>query len=66
MAEMYNELSAYTYKINASGTLTFSHPNNGHDDCVMALMLANLARNEIFGNSGKHIYIGQGIKPRFQ
>ena len=64
MPECYNELSAYTYKVNANGSLTFGAPNGQHDDIVMSLMLANLARNEIFGNSGKSIYIGNQGKIR--
>ena len=66
MPHIYNELSAYTYKVNTNGNLTFSAPNGTHDDCVMSLMLANLARSEVFGSSGKYIYVGnQNIKPRF-
>jgi len=64
MPECYNELSAYSYKVNANGALTFSAPSGQHDDIVMSLMLANLARNEIFGNSGKSIYIGKPSKIR--
>ncbi|NBW16285.1 MAG: hypothetical protein EBR82_50725 [Caulobacteraceae bacterium] len=63
MPELYNELSMYSYKINANGTLTFSAPSGQHDDIVMSLMLANMARNEVFGNSGKSIYVG-GSAPR--
>lgn len=63
LKECYNELAAFSYKMNANGTLTFSAPNGQHDDIVMSLMLANLARNEIFGSSDKMLYIGQ--QPRF-
>ena len=66
MPEMYNELSQYSYKVNANGNLTFSAPSGQHDDCVMALMLANLARGEVFGRSGKYIYVGgSSIKPKW-
>lgn len=64
MPECYNELSSYTYKINANGTLTFSAPGGQHDDIVMSLMMANLARGEIFGNSNRSIYIGKPTKIR--
>ena len=57
MPECYNELSAFTYKINASGTISFSHPSGFHDDIVDAIWLANLARVEIVGNRGS-LYIG--------
>jgi hypothetical protein len=57
MPECYNELSAFTYKINNTGTISFTHPSGFHDDIVDAIWLANLARNEIaFKKSG--IYIG--------
>ena len=67
MAECYNELSSYTYKISANGNISFSHPQGMHDDIVDAIWLANLARNEDgFNGNGKYIYIGnQNIKPRF-
>ena len=57
MPEMYNELSAYTYKVNTNGKLSFSHPNGMHDDIVDALWLANLAREEL-GSNRNSIYIG--------
>jgi len=57
LPEMYNELSAYTYKVNTNGKLSFSHPNGYNDDCVDSLWLANLAREEL-GKAGQGIYIG--------
>jgi hypothetical protein len=56
LPELYNELSAYTYKVSANGKLSFSHPPGYHDDCVDSLWLANLAREDI--KSGGGIYIG--------
>ena len=61
MTECYNELSAYTYKVNTNGKLSFSHPNGMHDDVVDSLWLANLSRSELSGNKGK-IYVGGGVK----
>ena len=57
MPEMYNELSAYTYKVGTNGKLSFSHPPGHHDDIVDALWLANLSREELGGNRGG-LYIG--------
>lgn len=57
MPEMYNELSAYTYKVNTNGKLSFSHPSGLKDDCVDSLWLANLARQELISNGGS-IYVG--------
>ena len=57
MPECYNELSAYTYKINTNGTISFSHPSGYHDDIVDAIWLGNLARNEIIGKRSS-LYIG--------
>lgn len=57
MPECYNELSAYTYKMNPNGKLSFSHPNGLHDDVVDSIWLANLARVELAFSKGS-IYIG--------
>jgi len=55
--QLYNELNAFTYKVNATGTISFSAPNGINDDCVMSLMLANEARTKaVVKKSG--IYIG--------
>jgi hypothetical protein len=35
MPECFNELSAYTYKINNTGTISFTHPPGYHDDMLM-------------------------------
>jgi hypothetical protein len=58
---LYNELSAYTYKVNTNGKLSFSHPNGMKDDCVDSLWLANLSRNELVNTKGK-IYIGGSVR----
>jgi len=58
---LYNELTSYTYKVNASGLISFGAPNGIHDDCVMSLMLANQARTELGSATGK-IYIGNRHK----
>jgi hypothetical protein len=54
--ELYNELSAYTYKVSTNGKLSFSHPPGYHDDCVDSLWLVNMAREDI--KSGGGLYIG--------
>ena len=60
---LYNELNAYTYKINANGNMTFSSPSGLHDDTVMSLMLANQARHSQFSTS--KLYIGNSTdKPK--
>ena len=45
--QLYNELSAYSYKINATGTISFNAPNGMFDDCIISLMLANESRTKI-------------------
>jgi len=57
MPEVFNEMSAYTFKYAANGNISFTHPNGMHDDVVDAIMLANLARNEQAFSKSK-IYIG--------
>ena len=39
-----DELERYEYKISETGTTTYSAPEGRHDDCVIALALANSAR----------------------
>jgi hypothetical protein len=41
-----NEMKRYEYEILPSGTITYSAPAGYHDDCVMALALANHRRWE--------------------
>jgi hypothetical protein len=57
MPEVFNEMSAYTFKYAANGNISFTHPNGMHDDIVDAIMLANLARNEQAFSKSK-LYIG--------
>ena len=65
---LYNELSAFTYKVNPNGTIQFGHPSGGHDDTVISLALANLARGEIV-STAKQFHVSTGptsnIKPKF-
>jgi hypothetical protein len=61
MPEVFNEMSAYTFKYAANGNISFTHPNGVHDDIVDAIMLANLARNEQAFSKSK-IYIGNTNK----
>ena len=58
---LYNELNAYSYKINANGAVTFNAPNGYNDDCVMSLMFANEARTKGFVKKST-LYVGQGSK----
>ena len=57
MPELYNELSAYTYRVNTNGKLSFSHPSGYNDDTVDSLWLANLAREQL-GKANGGLYIG--------
>jgi hypothetical protein len=62
--QLYNELNAYSYKVNATGTISFNAPSGYFDDTVMSLMLANESRTKsVVKKSG--IYIG-GKKPDMQ
>jgi len=58
---LYNELSAYTYKVNTNGKLSFSHPSGYNDDVVDSLWLANMAR-ESLGKANGGLYIGNFTK----
>lgn len=39
-----NELKRYEYKITANGAITYNAPGGYHDDCVIALAMANSER----------------------
>jgi hypothetical protein len=41
-----NEMQRYEYEISARGHLSYNAPSGFHDDCVMALALANHRRWE--------------------
>jgi hypothetical protein len=60
-SHLYNELNAYSYKINATGTVSFNAPSGLHDDCIMSLMLANQARRKLAFSKSK-LYIGNRNK----
>ena len=61
MPEVFDEMSAYTFKYAANGNISFTHPNGTHDDIVDAIMLANLARNKQAFSKNK-LYIGNSNK----
>lgn len=61
MPEVFNEMSAYTFKYAANGNISFTHPPGLHDDIVDAIMLANLSRNKHAFTQSK-LYIGNPNK----
>jgi hypothetical protein len=52
-----NEMKRYEYQISASGNITYGAPAGYHDDCVMALALANHRRWET-ENCGRMLRVG--------
>ena len=46
------EMKRYEYEISAAGRISYNAPSGYHDDCVMALALANHGRWET-GNCGR-------------
>ena len=54
---LYNELNAYSYKVNANGLITFNAPSGYFDDCVISLMLANEAREKLLLKKSS-LYVG--------
>jgi len=52
-----SEMKRYEYQISPSGGITYSAPSGYHDDCVMALALANHRRWET-ENTGRMLPIG--------
>jgi len=61
MPEVFDEMSAYTFKYAANGNISFTHPQGMHDDLVDGIMLANLARNKQAFSKSK-LYIGNTNK----
>ncbi len=53
---LYEELETFTYEYNPkSRSIKYGHPNGLHDDCVIALALANYCR-KTKGVRGKYTY----------
>jgi len=46
-----NELKLFGYEISPSGIMKYSAPEGKHDDCVIALALANWARENSGGRA---------------
>ncbi len=55
-----NEMRRYEYQISPSGGITYSAPAGYHDDCVMALALANHRRWETEGSGRMLPVAGSG------
>ena len=53
------EMKRYEYQIGPSGGITYSAPAGYHDDCVMALALANHRRWET-ESCGRMMRVGGG------
>jgi hypothetical protein len=51
-----NEMKRYEYAISPSGNITYNAPSGYHDDCVIALALANHGRWET-GNCGRMLRV---------
>ena len=45
--DVTDELKRYEYAITANGRITYSAPSGFHDDCVIALALANSGRVDV-------------------
>jgi phage FluMu gp28-like protein len=45
-----DEMKRYEYKITANGSITYNAPSSYHDDCVIALALANSKRYAFEGS----------------
>ena len=59
-----NEMKRYEYVISASGGFSYGAPSGYHDDCVIALALANHRRWES-ENVGRMLRVGgRGIASR--
>jgi len=59
-----NELKRFEYVIGPSGQVSYGAPSGFHDDCVIALALANHRRWET-ENCGRMLTIGGGERRRY-
>lgn len=63
-AVLTDELKRYEYKITASGSITYNAPGGYHDDCVIALALANSERFQFKWSGGMNLTTGRrGERP---
>ena len=58
-----NEMKRYEYAVTSSGTITYNAPSGFHDDCVIALALANKARHTFTQNQNITIFFSQRNEP---
>ena len=58
-----NEMKRYEYVISPSGGISYGAPSGYHDDCVIALALANHRRWES-ENTGRMLTVGGANRPR--
>ena len=70
LPELHTEFSTYTYKLSATGKLSFSHSPGQKDDHVDSLMMANYARVQFMQKntmtiSTKPMSGLQSVKPSF-
>jgi len=59
---LINELKRFEYVIGPSGQITYAAPSGFHDDCVIALALANYRRWET-ENCGRMLRVGGSTRP---
>ena len=58
--EQKNELMAYSMELTKGGLITYNAPYGLHDDFVIALALANHARNQYYKTSEYSLSFGGG------
>ncbi len=58
-----NEMKRYEYRISANGSITYTAPEGYHDDCVIALALANKFRQE-YAQPGQMFVLGKVSETR--
>ncbi len=58
-----NELKRFEYAVSNNGTITYNAPSGFHDDCVIALALANKARFVFSHNQKITVFPHQRIEP---
>jgi len=58
-----NELKRYEYEITPNGSITYNAPSGYHDDCVIALALANSARFQFKWTGEARIFGARRVEP---
>jgi hypothetical protein len=59
-------MKRYEYKITGNGAITYNAPSGYHDDCVIALALANSERFQFKWTGQARVFGARGVEQRLR